>query len=103
MKEPAWKIVLNWGAVILFLTVPLGIASLQIYINTHRGVWQWVEELTPEQRIQRFQYLYDFMRNLTILVFGLAGLRTWQHVSDMKNGNHKERKQKDEATALPTR
>jgi len=89
MKEPGWKVLLNWGAVISFLTVPLTVLTIQVYLNTHPGVWHWVEQLSPEQRIQRFQYIYDFMRNLTILVFGLAGLRTWQHISDTKNGNGK--------------
>jgi hypothetical protein len=83
MKEPLWRLILNWGTVISFLTVPLIIMSIQVYANTHPGWWQWNDALTPEQHQSRFQYLNDFMRNITILVFGLAGLRTWENI---KNG-----------------
>ena len=90
-NEPLWKTVLNWGTVILFLTLPLFIMGVQIYINTHPDSWHWTDpNLTPEQRTQRFQYIYDFMRNLTVLVFGLAGLRTWENIKQngaAKNGN----------------
>jgi len=89
-RDPLWKVVLNWGTVVTFLTLPLVLASIQIYINTHPGTWTWVDpDLTAEQRVARFQYLYDFMRNITILVFGLAGLRTWENVRNGKanNGN----------------
>jgi len=87
-EEPLWKTVLNWGTVITFLTLPLVIMSIQIYANTHPGWWEWAEKgLTQSERQERFAYLYDFMRNLTILVFGLAGLRTWEHI---KNGKDKE-------------
>jgi hypothetical protein len=85
MNDPLWKTVLHWGAVITFLTFPLVILSIQIYANTHPGWWTWNDELTPEQQHQRYQYLSEFMRNVTILVFGLAGLRTWETI---KNGNH---------------
>jgi len=88
-KEPLWKVILNWGAVSTFLVLPLSIMLLQVYANTHPGWWKWHEELTPDQRMQRFTYLYDHMRNLTILVFGLAGLRTWEHITNGKNGNNK--------------
>jgi len=83
MKDPLWKTVLNWGTVITFLLLPLAILSLQVYANTHSGWWKWQDQLTPEQQAARYQYLNDFMRNLTMLVFGLAGLRTWESI---KNG-----------------
>ena len=88
MKDPLWKTVLNWGTVITFLVLPLFILSFQLYVNTHPGYWKWVEpNLTPEQHAQRFQYIYDFMRNITILVFGLAGLKTWENVRNGKVNN----------------
>jgi len=88
MKEPLWRLVLNWGTVITFLVLPLLILSVQVYANTHPGWWNWSEQLKPEEHERRFQYINDFMRNLTILVFGLAGLRTWEQIKT--NGNGKE-------------
>lgn len=91
MREPLWKTVLNWGAVISFLMLPLVILTIQIYANTHPGWWQWADSsATAQQRHEHFRYLSDFLRNLTILVFGLAGLRTWETVKH--NGNGKEGK-----------
>src|SRR5262252_7293006 len=93
MKDPLWKTVLNWGTVIVFLTLPIFIMSMQLYVNTHPGTWTWVEQgLTPEQHNARFQYLYDFIRNVTVLVFGLAGLRTWENIKQngVNNGKTKE-------------
>ena len=87
MKDPLWKTVLNWGTVLLFFLVPLFIMSVQLYANTHPGWWQWMENLSPQEHERRFEYLNDFMRNLTILVFGLAGLRTWEN---LKNGREKK-------------
>lgn len=89
--DPLWKIVLNWGTVVLFLTLPLAIAAVQIYSNTHRGWWVWMENLTPAEHERRFQYLNDFMRNLTILVFGLAGLRTWENIRNGKAQNDRRK------------
>jgi len=88
-NEPLWKTVLNWGTVVVFFTLPLFMMCVQIYANTHPGWWQWHEKnLTPAERLDRFRYLSDYMRNLTILVFGLAGLRTWEHMK--QNGNGKQ-------------
>jgi len=81
MKDPLWRTVLNWGTVITFFTLPITIMCIQLYAHTHPNWWQ---HTLGEP--QRFQYLYDFMRNITILVFGLAGLRTWEN---LKNGNGK--------------
>jgi len=83
VKDPLWKTVLNWGTVITFFTLPLFIMCVQLYAHTHPGWWTHAE---GEQN--RFQYLYDFMRNITLLVFGLAGLRTFEN---LKNGRHQEK------------
>ena len=88
MKDPLWKTVLNWGTVVLFLLLPLFIMAIQLYANTHPGWWQWMEKLNPQEHERRFQYVNDFMRNLTILVFGLAGLRTWEN---LKNGKEEKK------------
>jgi hypothetical protein len=83
MKDPLWKIVLNWGAVIIFLTLPLVIFMFQLWNWIHPGFLQ----LGPNVEAN-VEYLREFLRNITILVFGLAGLRTWEHI---KNGNNKDK------------
>jgi hypothetical protein len=77
--DPLWKTFLNWGAVVTFLSLPLIMLCVQMYGRTHPG---WMDTSSPEH----FKYLGEFQRNLTILVFGLAGLRTWENV---KNGKPK--------------
>ena len=79
--EPLSKTVLNWGTVILFLTLPLIIMIIQLYILVHP---RWMPEAAKYR--EHFHYLGDFLRNLAILVFGLSGLRTWEVV---KNGKPK--------------
>ena len=97
MKEPLWRLVLNWGTVVTFLILPLVILSIQVYANTHPHWWTWQDhQLTPEQQASRYQYLNDFMRNLTILVFGLAGLRTWEQIKI--NGNNKRQRRTSDET-----
>lgn len=81
MKEPIWKLALNWGAVITFLTLPLVIMVIQLYILSHPDIIK-----DPETHREHFKYLVEFQRNLAILVFGLAGLRTWETV---RNGSSK--------------
>jgi len=79
MKEPLWKTILNWGTVIVFLTLPLVVFTLHVYAKTHPG---WI----LEGREGEFKYVFEFQRNITVLVFGLAGLRTWEGI---KNGKDK--------------
>jgi hypothetical protein len=78
MNEPYWKLFLNWGVVITFLTLPLMIMVIQLYILSHPDIIK-----DPETHREHFKYLIEFQRNLAILVFGLAGLRTWEAI---KNG-----------------
>jgi hypothetical protein len=66
--EPLWKMVLNWGTVLVFFALP---------IAAFTGL------LHPE----RLEYLREYMRNITLLVFGLAGLKTWESI---KYGNGKQ-------------
>jgi hypothetical protein len=77
MSEPLWKLVLNWGVVVTFLTLPMVVLCIQMYGRTHPN---WMNTDNPEH----FKYLMEFQRNLTILVFGLAGLRTWEQVKNNK-------------------
>ena len=83
VKDPMWKTVLNWGVVITFLSMPLVIMSIQLFIIMNPKL---VAE--PTKYRDHFKYLMDFQRNLAILVFGLTGLRTWEHIK--QNGSPKE-------------
>lgn len=80
--EPLWKQTLNWGVIIAFLTLPLFMLLIHMYALTHQG-WLYREKAEDE-----FHYIVEFERNLAILVFGLAGLRTWEVV---KNGKQESK------------
>jgi hypothetical protein len=86
VKDPTWKLVLNWGAVITFLSLPLVLFAIQFWNWTHPG---FITLLDPKH--PRTEFLAEFHRNVTILVFGLAGLRTWEQVKN--NGKEKGDKQ----------
>ena len=84
MKEEGWKTFLNWGAVIMFFGMPLLVLVIQLLALTFPD---WLSQELPQTE---FKYLYEFQRALAILVFGLAGLRTWEHVA--ANGKNKNEK-----------
>jgi hypothetical protein len=69
MKDPIWKTVLNWGAVVAFFSLPVIIFVTQVWIYP-----------SLEDEKMHLDYLRNFMNNITILVFGLAGLRTWESI-----------------------
>lgn len=82
MTTPLWKTVLAWGAVVTFLSLPLFILAVQLYNWTHPG---WM--IADPERVDRLrEFLGEFMRNITILVLGLAGLRTWEQIKANGNG-----------------
>jgi hypothetical protein len=83
--EPYWKLALNWGAVITFLTLPLVLMTIQLAILSHPD---WIVD--PQRYEKNFSYLADFQRNLAILVFGLAGLRTWEQIKNGKTNHDKK-------------
>ena len=74
MSDTKWRLVLCWGTVITFLTLPLGIFTIAL--------------LHPElaNRIREFQFLSKFFESITALVFGLAGLRSLDKFVETKNG-----------------
>jgi len=84
MREEPWKTFLNWGAVVMFFAMPLIVLCIQLAALTFPN---WLSQELPQTE---FKYLYEFQRALAILVFGLAGLRTWEHVSNGKNGSNKK-------------
>jgi hypothetical protein len=95
--EPYWKLALNWGAVVTFLTLPLIIMTIQLAILSHPD---WIAD--PKQYEKNFNYLLEFQRNLAILVFGLAGLRSFESYVTQKNGNQREEKQSNGKTSKPS-
>lgn len=83
-NDEPWKTFLNWGAVVMFFGMPLLVMVLQIAALAYPG---WLSKELPQAE---FKYLYEFQRALAVLVFGLAGLRTWEHVAaNGKNGKPK--------------
>jgi hypothetical protein len=81
MRDPLWKSALNWGAVITFLALPLFILLMQIYNWTHPGFMA----TDPENIDKLREFLSGYMRDVTFLVFGLAGLRTWEQTRNGKS------------------
>lgn len=81
MDEPLWRKFLCWGSVFLFLTLPLSILILRL-----------VSDSSPDLRwsasLQEAKYIIPYFQSLTALVFGLAGLNTW----DRHNGKPVKKK-----------
>jgi hypothetical protein len=86
-KEEPWKTFLNWSVIIMFIAMPVLVMVIQLYALSHPA---WLSSQLPQTE---FKYLYEFQRALAILVFGLAGLRTWEVV---KNGKHPNQQRKEE-------
>ena len=85
MKEEPWKHFLNWGAVLMFLFMPILVMVIQLLALSFPG---FLKEALPQTEIK---YLYEFQRALAVLVFGLSGLRTWEVVKE-RNGNGNQHK-----------
>jgi hypothetical protein len=79
MEEPAWRRVLCWGSVILFLSLPPTILILRLVSDSYHLRWA--------ESIESAKYVVPYFTSLTGLVFGLAGLNTW----DRLNGKHPEK------------
>jgi hypothetical protein len=85
MNEPTWKTFLNWGAIIMFFGMPLLVLVIQLSALTFP---HWLSQELPQTE---FKYLYEFQRALAILVFGLAGLRTWEVTHNGKHNNNQQK------------
>jgi hypothetical protein len=80
VRDTRWRLVLCWGTVITFLTLPLSILVITL----------WHPELVNQ--IKEYKFLTKFFESITALVFGLAGLRSVdKYVETKKNGNGKEK------------
>jgi hypothetical protein len=87
LKEPLWREVLCWGAVICFFLFPLTAFSIVVYSTTIGSVGF----LDPKE-LAFFREFVPFEATLATLVFGLAGLNTW----DKRNGVIKKEKEKEQ-------
>jgi len=83
--EPYWKLALNWGVVVTFLTLPLIIMIIQLYALSHPT---WIVDPTKYEK--NFSHLAEFQRNLAILIFGLAGLKSFENYVAQKNGTREK-------------
>lgn len=70
MREPLWRIVLCWGTVVTFLTLPLVVFVL--HIVSDEVTW-----LHFSQHVTEYKFMIPFFQTITALVFGLAGLHSW--------------------------
>jgi fumarate reductase subunit D len=80
MAEPRWRLLLCWGTVITFLTMPMIVLVLAI---TSR-IYGW---LGVEEHLKGYKFLGTFFQSVTALVFGLSGLRSLDKYVETKNGN----------------
>jgi len=69
MTEPRWRTVLCWSAVVTFFSMPLVVFVLHI-IAIERS-WN------AGQRWEEFTGIGAFYQIVAALVFGLAGLHSW--------------------------
>jgi hypothetical protein len=69
--EPRWRTALNWGSVITFFSLPLVLFTLHI-LNL-----LFPAALPLSGHGKEFSYILDFSKNITFLIFGLAGLNSF--------------------------
>ena len=76
MNEPRWRTVLCWGAVITFLSVPLLVFILHLISDE-------VSWFHFSQHLSEYKFMVPFFQSITALVFGLAGLNSWDKRTNM--------------------
>jgi hypothetical protein len=81
-REPLWRTVLCWGAVSLFLILPILILIIRLMSDSFPNM-HWGET------ISQAKFVIPYFQSLTALVFGLAGLNVW----DRKNGRNNSKKE----------
>jgi hypothetical protein len=72
--EPRWKTFLNWSAVLTWFTLPLVIFTLQCLSEQ-----EWMKWLHFNEHVGEYKWLGYYYRDLTLLVFSLAGLQIVDH------------------------
>ncbi|HET9374326.1 MAG TPA: hypothetical protein VFO40_05105 [Chthoniobacterales bacterium] len=75
MEEPLWRDVLCWGAVITFFSMPL--AAFVLHVVSLESHMEFAKHLSD------FKWLGNVYTAVSALVFGLAGLNSW----DKRNGS----------------
>lgn len=80
-REPRWRVVLCWGAVFTFFTVPLAGLTILILADSFPSI---------RNHLSEFKFIGPFFQSVTALVFGLSGLRSLDKYVETKNGNGKK-------------
>jgi ABC-type Fe3+ transport system permease subunit len=79
MNEPRWRTALCWGAVITFLTVPLLVFILHVVSDEVPSSFHF------SQHLSEYKFLTPFFQSITALVFGLAGLNSFdKHSANLR-------------------
>src|ERR1700757_2993350 len=76
MHEPLWRKILCWGAVVCFFLFPGMAFALVIHDALTHGI------ILSATDISNLKSFGTYQATLTALLFGLAGLNTW----DRRNG-----------------
>jgi len=84
--DPLWRIILYWGTVISFFTLPLLVFVIHLMLIGYPQILHG----NALGHAGEFKYVFEFHRTLAALVFGLAGL----HTGEMIAGNQALAKQK---------
>jgi ABC-type glycerol-3-phosphate transport system permease component len=80
LKTELWRQVLCWGTVITFLTAPFLIFILHIISD------EFPESFHFSAHLQEYRFLDKFYQIISALVFGLAGLNTFDRHLERKSG-----------------
>jgi len=79
-REPWWRLVLCWGIVVTYLTAPL--VFFIVHLNASKEL---------DERLMHSGFLRDFYISITGMLVSLAGLNTYQVVSDVRRPEPKEK------------
>jgi hypothetical protein len=69
--DPTWRTALCWGAVITFFVLPL-VVFVTLFLSFTVPSWTLIKE-----ELEAFKWVGTYENTLAALVFGLAGLNTW--------------------------
>jgi hypothetical protein len=81
--DPLWRIILYWGTVISFFTLPFLVFSIHLALIGYPQILQG----NAPSHASEFKYVFEFHRTLAALVFGLAGLHTGQAIAASKRND----------------
>lgn len=71
MNEPRWRTALCWGTVITFLSVPFLVFVLHVVSDEVPSSFHF------SQHLAEYKFMTPFFQSITALVFGLAGLNSF--------------------------